>query len=205
MATQKTFKAFKPQQMLDQCCVCGRTLSDAVSIEAGIGPHCSKAYYKNVPAASDATMVHVFNMIDDIRDQNLARALNEAMSTGEASRKVANVLIRALAWKQDSSDGPELAQLLWQMGYIKLAERYMKKHFLKIFITRGDEGFLNVKTKYGFGDGFWTYSVKNVGVWDSENKRHSIPTTNKRKLWEAFANFFEQGTWGIGPKGFFQV
>lgn len=183
------------------CCLCGRALVDAVSVEAGIGPECRRrsGYAEAQGPIDTGDVVAALGVLaDDARLPNLPESAIQAWLDGDA-RKVANVLVHRIACDPGTEQALKYANAIDGLGFYKLAAR-LSDRMAKVRITEED-GELTVKTPY---------NPEAVDVlrrvpgrrWDREAKVNRFPSSARRPLFAALRQAFP-GTVAMGPRGLF--
>jgi len=183
------------------CCVCGRTLRDATSVEFGIGPVCRKKYqYEDAYPIDEGTALQLAVFLTDCAiPADLAGRIGEAC-LDDNSRRAANLLVHAA-----STEGPhaaiQAAQALRLLGYEKLASR-MQQRLAKIHISV-EYNHLVVQTPF---NPLFLHAVRGIPgrKWDFVRKVNVVPSKYKIALFNALLLCFN-GELGVGPKGPFVV
>jgi len=120
-----------------QCAFCALTLTDAVSIDRGVGPECSKKYYKAPPQTEVdfATLGRALEGVEGLEDFALQCAVagdaKEEGNTAKAleiagkfdSRKLANELTARIAVEQTGRLAVHYTRALSALGFTTLADR----------------------------------------------------------------------------------
>lgn len=100
-----------------RCAACGRALSDAPSIESGLGPDCREQHGHGAPdVAGEWTTVRAL-----LAPHLDALALPAGWDVDE--RRAANVLVHRIAVEQDGALAIACANAVRALGYRRLAER----------------------------------------------------------------------------------
>ena len=183
------------------CAACGRTLTDAVSIEKGIGPVCRKKYlYEDAyPIDKDTAFQLTVFLTDSAIPEELAAKIGEAC-LDDNSRRAANLLVHAA-----STEGPraaiEATHALRLLGYEALANRAQQR-LAKVHITVEGTFFI-VQTPF---DPLFLIEVRRIPGrrWDYTRKVNAIPVAYKVALFEALLKA-HAGELGVGPKGPFVI
>lgn len=183
------------------CAACGRTLTDGVSIEKGIGPVCRKKYRYEDAYSIDrdiAFQVTVF-LTEGAIPAELAAKIGEAC-LDDNSRRAANLLVHA-ASTEGSHAAIEAAHALRLLGYDVLADR-VQRRLAKIHITV-EGAFLIVQTPF---NPLFLHEVRSIRGrrWDYTRKVNAVPVGQKVALYEALLRCYH-GELGVGPKGPFVI
>ena len=162
------------------CAACGRALTDATSIEAGVGPVCRKKYnYEDAPVVGPDTAAMVKSAIEDLGET--AEKVAKALENGD-SRRAANVLVHHIACNQKERSSLNAAYALNKMGFEKLSNRVASRI---VDITVNHEGDkLVVDTPY---DPKFVQKIQAISSrsWDSDRKVNVFARKDKVALWEA--------------------
>lgn len=182
------------------CAACGRALTDATSIEAGVGPVCRKKYnYEDAPVVGPDTAEVVKSAIAELGEtaEKVAAALEK-----DDSRRAANVLVHHIACNQKERSSLDAAYALNKMGFKKLSNRVARRIVDITVETEGDK--LVVDTPY---DPKFVQKVQAIASrsWDSDRKVNVFAKKDKGALWEAMKSCYS-GLRGYSPvKGPFEV
>ena len=119
-----------------RCVVCGRHLTDALSVQKMIGPICSRKYYSDEPVVSPATMGKVIGLVAALDGRVSTDAgsidadvIDFLMANKKSSRAFANIL---LAWgsvhavKAARHKVLAITPIFRELGYGNLADRLEK-------------------------------------------------------------------------------
>jgi len=189
------------------CACCGRPLVDAVSVEAGMGPHCrAKHGYLDQPVGTDWTAAQAALALADLAGAGPWLA-NPAWNLD--ARVVANALVHRIAATQDSGAPLTIARLcdaVQALGFPRLAETLLKR-YCPVVVRKAETGDrLLVKTPYSPAF-VGALKAAHVGAgFDKESKRWVVPATleGRTALWAALKAAFK-GVQGSGPSGAFVV
>lgn len=186
------------------CCVCASPLTDATSVEFGIGPVCRKKYqYED---AYDITPDQVMELAVWSRTE-LPEALMVEVNKAAAannSRRCANLLVY-YASAEDGIEAVKSAHALRILGYVALADRVQDR--LSAVSLKNVGGEILVRTAY---DPIFIAALKRRYVhgrrWEPTEKVWVMPDTELgfEVLSAAIKEAFD-GQTGIGPKGPFRV
>jgi hypothetical protein len=177
------------KMLATHCCVCGRPLGDARSVELGIGPECGE---------------HLHALWDD--------------SMGEDQRRLANQLVHAAAVYAQQGRISEVRRCADAIGAIGLAglaaavrERFRgAEKRAKIFVSQAPDGReqrLYFKTPFRRGEKQeFLAAVRALPGrrWHPEKTANSVPVSSKRELWALFRRFWP-GAYGESDEGVFRV
>lgn len=159
------------------CCVCGKSLVDATSVQLGIGPDCR-------------------NHINQGISTDTQKACNVLTYEAAIAAQEGNV-----------EKVRQAAEMIRTLGLDILAEKILERfknaeRLAKIKITES-EGMLIIKTPFkhtaGFADAWRAIPGRRY-----RNGRNIVPVTQKREVWELIKRFFPD-VYGVGPQGAFKV
>lgn len=163
------------------CCVCGRPLVDAISVELGIGPDCRD--YNNQGIDEDT--------------QKAANVLTHRAAVAAEAGYISTVL--------------EIAEEIRQLGLPVLADRVASRFIAaerKVKVTVSTRnGMLIVKTPYRRGmaaDFIEAWRAIPGRRWNGLEQANLVPVESKRHLWALLTRFFP-GQYGRGDKGLFRI
>lgn len=167
------------QLLATNCCCCGRSLVDAVSVELGIGPECRAGYDGNINEAQRKQC------------NNLTHSAAVAAQEGNIEA------VRSFANEVEALGLPELAA--------KIRKRFINaERQAKIIITQNGN-VISVKTPYKRSEkAEFTAAWRAIPGRRWFNGRNVIPDTSKRELWELLKRFFP-GQYAKGPQGIFKI
>lgn len=165
------------RMLATHCCVCGKPLVDATSVELGIGPDCRKG-------------------ADGGISEDTRKACNVLTHEAAIAAQEGNIpRIR------------KAAEMIRSLGLAGLADKILERfknaeRLAKIKITES-EGVLIVKTPFkrsaGFIDAWRTIPGRRY-----RSGSNLVPVESKRLVWELIKKFFP-GEYGVGPQGAFRV
>lgn len=125
-----------------KCACCGRTLTDALSQEAGMGPTCRKSYgFDNIDGVT--SWAHAFTALgaecpaDVYEVVRAARSFHDDADGAEGARKIANYLVKRLA--------------LSRSGVIAAASTDLRVRFIKALSALGFRTLAARIAKNGLG------------------------------------------------------
>jgi len=193
------------------CCICGRQLIDATSVEKGIGPICRNKYnyedaYPVLTAQANQLEAYLVNHPDYFPGEFTVRVSDAAKA--DDSRKAANLLV----YRASSEMGMiavRSAEALRMLGYVVLADRIIDR-LVPVRIEEKD-GRLDVHTPYSetFISEVRQIKGRKFEVVKVEGKKKplkfwSVPSSARVELRDALEVAFPGGA-GIGPKGIFEL
>lgn len=166
------------------CCVCGRFLLEAESVETGIGPICRAKYGYDKVAVSAA-----------VKDE-------------------ANKLIYQAAALQKGIEFYKIAERLAELGFSKIAEILKKRAKLKVEVRiKIVEPFYRLEAPYNAEavaalkkiPGRFYNEVEEVLDGKKVKKKYNfVPTVRKQALFDIIRRYYS-GLTAEGPKGFFTI
>lgn len=112
------------QAVASHCCVCRRRLTDASSVQNGIGPICSAKYYSDAHISTEDQILHGTGslMASDLPMSMVDAVL--AQIDRQRTRKACNILVYyASARYQDRETVFQIASIIRDFGYGLLAEK----------------------------------------------------------------------------------
>jgi hypothetical protein len=114
------------------CAICGRKLTDAVSVARGIGPECNEVFNTaSRQAPSDWSRVAVL-----LADERLSAA-GEAAAQSMNALGLADVLVQLVAIEQRSERAAKFVATLRALGYTTLAARIEFR--TGVYLTRAEQ------------------------------------------------------------------
>lgn len=171
------------------CAHCSQPLSDAVSIERGIGPVCSKKGYLEDPKVSDEIQA----MIDLAEFPSLVTFLVDRYKP-QGVRSMMNALVKICSLNRRSPVHPACCDAIESLGYTRLAST-LRESIAIIEITDCKEhpGNYLVWVKKSDWHWGWTNNIRNIpGAFPSRTLKGSIvPKSQKRALWGAMLKHYE--------------
>lgn len=171
-----------PNQVATHCCICGRKLTDAVSIERGIGPVCENRY--------------------------LDEGTEAARSVANRLLYQASAIFRQVKSNQEAeTQMRDIVSSLRQLGFAKVAGLLERKRLPKIeenaeVFIRYEEGHMFVKTPF---HSKIVEDFRAIGrIWHNDTKENEFDSTYQAKtaVLEALRVRFA-GRVALGPKGAF--
>ena len=160
------------------CCVCGKSLVDATSVQLGIGPDCRSHINQGI-------------------SEDTRKACNVLTHEAAIAAQEGNITLVRRA-----------AEMIRTLGLHVLADKILERfknaeRLAKIKVTE-TEGGLIVKTPWKQSREFAAELRAIPGrVYKGTNKNF-IPAASKRQVWEFIKKWFP-GVYGVGPQGSFKV
>src|SRR5579885_346066 len=196
----------KWSKVATECCICGLTLTDASSIEFGIGPICRKKYHYEdaypVTPEKVALVRQTMAQHPDIFSPEFVAKVEKAL-TQETTRKAANFIVYVASAEQGMM-AVHCAPLLVHLGYHDLAVRIIER-LVPVHIERKN-GQIAVASPYspdfvtrmhGIQGAYFTKKDKKDKKWMMEDNE-----AKAKKLFEALKTCYP-GLVAVGPKGAF--
>lgn len=178
------------------CCVCGRPLVEADSVETGIGPVCA-ARTKYGHASHDPDMVRVAEALAGLELSWLNLA---------DPHKAANQLVHRIAADQSNPLVPRFCAAVDALGYTVLAEVLVKRLAPVVVEVKVEANTLVLTTEFKNRQSplFGTLLTALRGVqgrrWDGERKANLFPLQSKRSLWSALKSALPAGSVVCGTR-----
>lgn len=180
--TVGTKKASHGRLILDgvcsRCAHCGMKLTDAVSVERGIGPVCShKGYEEVVPQDTDDMQALILlsewpELVDHLTENYKPKGIRGLM----------NGLVRVCSLNRRSPVHKACTDAIEALGYVKLAAA-LRESLAVVRITKSpsDEGAVEVWVKKGVWNRDYGRELRQIfgQKWDPARKRPVIPLTRK--------------------------
>ena len=175
------------------CCLCGRPLLDAASVERGLGPTCAKR-----AGVGDAAHEPDWQRVREI----LARVGLAPMC--DEARAEANRITHRIGVAPSAVQVPTLIEAIDALGYHRLAEA-IAEHLVPVTITvANDNGSLLVTTTRLDAELFERYVDALRAVpgrrWDAERKANVVPQHARRELWSALVGCLPSGALIVGTR-----
>lgn len=138
----ETMSNINEKALSTRCVCCGRDLSDAMSVEMGIGPIC-RDYLEKADAANwPAFERHVARVINDLNSEVVQEWLCSTHPTqdSDTARKLANSLVFQAAQVEKGDRAPFVLALEF-LGYAKVAEKIFNnsKRYIRSEVKRQRE------------------------------------------------------------------
>lgn len=204
------YKAGRRHQLVFQgvcthCAHCGQPLSDAVSIERGIGPICSRKGYSEDPKSSDEIQA----MIDLAEYPDLVNFIVEHYKP-QGVRAMMNALVKICSLNRRDPVHPACCDAIESLGYERLASTLRESiAVVEIRDCTEHSGSYHVWVKKSDWNWGWTNALRAIpGAFFSRQLKGTIvPKTAKRQLWDAMLKYYSglcaktpNGTIKIAPK-----
>ncbi len=170
------------------CCVCRRELTDASSVQNGIGPICSTKYYSDAHVPSEDEILHATGSLavsalpDEIIDAVLVQI---DKSNG---RQACNILVYyASAHYEDRDIIFKVASIVRDFGYDELANK-LEEDRTKVSIRKGDDNGTDIiivgvsQDKYAARLDFLKVKGSRQMSKESRKYRFAFPADDKTKL-----------------------
>jgi len=197
-----------------RCVVCGKELTDALSVERMIGPKCFGDHYEEAPALDADHFAKVAGMVvaldSRVNDSNGAideDVIDFILAHPNDSRAVANILV---AWgsvnarKGARAKVLAITPILRELGYPTLADRLEKDRapfhlFVEgstVYLRASSEDARTLRRKLP-----WV-GVKPIPCRDKGRTKYlMVPTADKAVLWAVLKHQFEGVALSIEGKG----
>lgn len=160
------------------CCLCGRALTDAVSLERGIGPVCAEKHgVDGEHGATDWAAV--------------ARLVPAALVVEGDARRTANRVLYRVSASRDSAEVPALVEGLRALGFATVADRLTERLAEEGAVTVRREGdVLRVEAPFNPAFNEALRAAAPGRRWDREAKAWRVPATARAGLWSALREVF---------------
>lgn len=175
------------------CCLCGRPLLDAASVERGIGPTCAK----NAGVGDAAHAADWERVAKVLARVSLAPASDDA-------RREANRLVHRIGHDPLAAEVPHLIEAIEALGYLKLAAT-LAAHITPVTVRVEVEGdTLAVSADLPHGEVFDAFvaAMRNLPGrrWNGERKVNVVPLRSRAALWDALKDCLPDGSVVIGTR-----
>jgi len=163
------------------CAHCSQPLSDAVSIERGIGPVCSKKGYMEDPKVSDEIQA----MIDLAEFPSLVTFLVERYKP-QGVRSMMNALVKICSLNRRSPVHPACCDAIESLGYTRLASTLRESiAVVEISVLSASDDRLKVWVKKSEWNWRWTTEIRQIlgAGYSTQHKGTLVPAARKRELW----------------------
>ncbi len=175
------------------CCLCGRPLLDAASVERGLGPTCAKR-----AGVGDAAHEPEWQRLRAI----LVR-IGVAPRCDDA-RVEANRITHRIGAAPSAPEVPILLEAIEALGYHRLAAA-IAEHLVPVTVTVANDNGALVVTTTKLDDGLFERYVDALRAvpgrrWDAERKANVVPTRSKRELWAALVGCLPSGAVIVGTR-----
>ena len=176
------------------CCVCGKLLVEADSVNTGIGPKCAKrTHYGHFDKEPDifkaATLLNEIGVVIELVDPH----------------KAANQLVYTIAANQGNLPlVRKLTEVVFLMGYTVLAN-VLRKRFAPVTFTVQTEGDLLFASFEAKGDENFNLALDLIRTvpgkrWVKERKGNTFPLNSRGPLWATLKKL-PKGSVVEGDKG----
>lgn len=183
------------------CAHCSQPLSDAISIERGIGPICSKKGYLEDPKSSDEIQA----MIDLAEFPALMNFVVERYKP-QGVRAMMNALVKICSLNRRSPVHPACCDAIDSLGYTRLAST-LRESLAVIEISQAqDSGSYLVWVKKSDWHWGWTNALRQIpgSYFSKQAKGTIVPKTHKRELWTLMLKYYE-GLCAKTPNGVVKI
>jgi len=178
------------------CCLCGRELLDAASVERGLGPTCAKR-------AGVGDTAHPADWPRALRA--LGRTdIAAASLPGWAldAHRVSNVLVHRVGRAPEAPAVPHVCEAIDALGYHRLAATLAARLVpVAVTVAAEEEGLVVTTSKLDdpLFDA-WVETMRQVPGrrWDGERKANVVPLRAKADLWHAMTTVLPRGAVIIG-------
>jgi len=190
------------------CCVCGLTLTDATSVNCGIGPVCRRKYrYEDAFPITPEIKFQV-SVYMTMNPEQFVPAFVSAMSDAlnhPLSRRAANLAVY-FASAEQGLPAAHAAFLVKLLGYDKLADVIMAR-LTAVVVSRTADGMVAIKTPY---DPAFVSAIKSRYLpgreWKGKEIGWVLPDSLEAfELLERAIRTAFPGQQGSGPKGVFEI
>jgi Family of unknown function (DUF6011) len=175
------------QGVCSHCAHCAMQLTDAVSIERGLGPVCSKRGYLEDPTDPDEMQA----MIDLAEYPQLVEYL-VAKYKPQGVRGLMNGLVKICSLNRRSPVHPACCDAIESLGYKNLAST-LRESLAVLEIKEHDDKTYHLWVKRSEWSIAWQYDLRRVsGAYMSRQyKGWLVPKTQKQLLWAYMLKHFE--------------
>lgn len=176
------------------CCACHHELTDAVSVEIGMGPTCRrKAGLETEGTGADWS-----------RALPLLAVCGIVVDAGDA-RRAANVAVHRIAADQSSAHVPAILSALEALGFARVAERirdHLRPAAVRVDVD-GDRFVVRVEglDRESFDALLTAMRAVPGRRYDSERKASLVPASSRIALWNAIRGSVRAGTIIVWPRG----
>jgi hypothetical protein len=176
------------------CCLCGRALLDAASVERGVGPTCAKR-----AGVGDAAHPAEWERV-----RALLGALGLSPRGYDDARAEANRITHRIGAAPSAPEVPQLLEVIEALGYHRLAAA-IAEHVVPVTITVANDNDTLVVTTSRLDDTLFEQYVLALRAvpgrhWDTERKANIVPVRSKRALWEALKKCLPKGAVVVGAR-----
>lgn len=130
------------------CFICSRALTDAVSVDSGIGPICSRKFYAIDIVPTEAQVMLAVGVVANLLVKGILddETVDALLATKDKPREFCNLLLKFLS-TQYKNDDLILAVVpaFRAMGFEALADKVEKARNNRVLVIDGEQYFLAVK------------------------------------------------------------
>lgn len=184
------------------CAHCGQPLSDAVSIERGIGPVCSKKGYAEDPKNADEMQA----MIDLAEFPALMNFVVERYKP-QGVRAMMNALVKICSLNRRSPVHPACCDAIESLGYTRLASTLRESlAVVEISDAPGSPGHYRIWIKKSAWHWQWTSAMRAIpgSYFSKQYKGTIVPKVHKRQIWDNMLKYYE-GLCAKTPNGVVKI
>lgn len=170
------------------CCLCRRELTDASSVQNGIGPICSSKYYSDahVPCEDEILNATGSLAVSGLPDDIIDAVLVQIDKTN--GREACNILVYyASANYEDRDTVFKVAAIVRDFGYTTLADK-LEEDRTKVSIRKGDDNGTDIivvgvsQEKYNARSDFLKVKGSRKMSKDGRKYRYAFPADDKTRL-----------------------
>ncbi len=170
------------------CCVCRRELTDASSVQNGIGPICSTKYYSDAHVPSEDEILHATGSlaVSALPDEIIDAVLAQIDKTN--AREACNILVYyCSAHYEDRDTVFQVAAIVRDFGYGELADK-LEEDRTKVSIRKGDDNGTEViivgvsQDKWKARNDFLKVKGSRKMPKEGRKYRFAFPADDKTKL-----------------------
>lgn len=165
------------------CCLCGRPLVDAPSVERGVGPTCARnAGLGDEHGEPSWDLAAELLAVTDVSPSTVP-------GWGVDARRAVNALVHRVGVNVDAERVPYLAVAIAHLGFVRLGQLVAERcaAFAVMVSREGEE--LTVRTSKLSETHFraWLDATLAIPgrVWHRETRTTTFPLTSREALWEA--------------------
>lgn len=170
-----------------RCCLCGRELADAVSLERGVGPVCAQRYGADEPqVAPNWSRAGAQLWAGGIPVETL-----DALITACDARRLANAALYRVSAAPDAPEAACLVEGIRALGFVTLAERLTERLAEEGTVTVRAEGAVYCVAA-PFNPAF-NEALREAAPsrrWDREARVWRVPAADRAGLWRAIRTAF---------------
>jgi len=162
------------------CACCARPLVDAPSVERGIGPDCARKY-----GFADAQGPADWNKALDLVNDSLPESCLEYWD--KDPRKVANILVHAIACNTRAAECRDFIRIVSALGYVKLAVKLAEATGACTVSLVDGMYIVSTPFSHEWNDAVWQVKGQR---WDPQRKVRVVPAKERQALWMALCCAF---------------